>query len=409
MPSQLEAPTSAGGGTAERGTREPAAPETVLVIDDDSTMRLSCRKILAKMGLRAETFEDGASGLDGVAKTKPAMVIVDLKMPGISGMEVISRVREIDPQVVIVVITGYATIDTAVEAVRSGAYDFLPKPFSPDELRLIVNRGLERRRLALASQQHEIERTLLKRRFVTFISHQLRTPLATIYQYLDVLKHLEGEDEAMRVRRREWLDHCLARVQELQSLITDWLTLAQVEGGTLSRERTKVDLGCVITDILRAYEPTASAQGVSLEARLPDDCLLVGGDRNCLSVLFDNLITNAIKYNKPGGSVTVSGSQTRGEVVIAVADTGVGIPEKYRPFLFEEFFRVRDDSVKKTAGTGLGLHIAKRIVTEMGGTIHVASEVGVGSTFYVCLPAWREPAAVGRESDAARAANIDRR
>ena len=384
------------------------APEMVVVIDDDYTMRLSCGKILTKMGLRAEIFEDGARGLDGVATAKPAMVIVDLKMPGISGMEVISRVHEIDPQIVIVVITGYATIDTAVEAVRRGAYDFLPKPFSPDELRLIVNRGLERRRLALQSQQHEIEQTMLKRRFVTFVSHQLRTPLVAIHQYLDVLKHLEQEDDVPRFRRREWLDRCLTRIEELQHLITDWLTLARVEGGTLSKERIKVDLSAVISDILKAYEQTASDKSVSLEAHLPDDCLTVWGDRNCLNVLFDNLITNAIKYNKPGGKVTVSGSQSRGEVVVAVADSGVGIPEEYLPFLFEEFFRVKDESAKKTVGTGLGLHICKKIVSEMGGTIDVQSETGVGSTFCVRLPAWREPeAAIGGQKDAGQEANID--
>jgi signal transduction histidine kinase len=387
---------------------EPAAPEMVVVIDDDYTMRLSCGKIVTKMGLHAEVFEDGARGLDGIATAKPAMVIVDLKMPGISGMEVISRVHEIDPQIVIVVITGYATIDTAVEAVRRGAYDFLPKPFSPDELRLIVNRGLERRRLALQSQHHEVEQTMLKRRFVTFISHQLRTPLVAIQQYLDVLKHLDQEDDVPRFRRREWLDRCLTRIEELQNLITDWLTLAQVEGGTLSKERVKVDLSCVISEILKTYEQTAAENNVSLEAHLSDCSLLVWGDRNCLSVLFDNLITNAIKYNKPGGRVTVSGSQSLGEVVIAVADSGVGIPEKYRPFLFEEFFRVKDESAKKTAGTGLGLHISKKIVSEMGGTIDVQSEAGVGSTFCVRLPAWREPeGAIGEQDNAGREANID--
>ena len=140
------------------------ASPAVVVIDDDYAMRLSCGKILTKMGLRAETFEDGARGLEGVAKLKPDMVVVDLKMPGISGMEVLSRVHEIDPQIVIVVITGYATIDTAVQAMKCGAYDFLPKPFSPDELRLIVNRGLERRRLGLESQRHEVERAMLTQR-----------------------------------------------------------------------------------------------------------------------------------------------------------------------------------------------------------------------------------------------------
>jgi len=388
---------------------ESAAQEIAVVIDDDYTMRLSCGKILTKMGLRAETFEDGARGLEGVATLKPSLVIVDLKMPGISGMEVISRVHEIDPQITIVVITGYATIDTAVEAVRSGAYDFLPKPFPPDELRLVVNRGLERRRLAIEAQQHEIEQTMLKRRFVTFVSHQLRTPLVAIHQYLDVLKHLDLQHDVPPARRQEWLDRCLTRIDELQNLIGDWLTLAQVEGGTLSKERIKVDLNSVISGILKTYEETALEKNITLQAQLPDDPLFVWGDRNCLGVALDNLITNAIKYNRRDGTVTVTGSQSLGEVVIAVADTGVGIPEKCRPFLFEEFFRVKDDSAKKTPGTGLGLHISKKIVSEMGGTIEVQSEVGFGSTFSVRLPAWCEPAeANGEQTNARREANINR-
>ena len=379
------------------------------MIDDDYAMRLSCGKILTKMGMRAETFEDGRRGLAAVATAKPAMVIVDLKMPGISGMEVISRVHEIDPQIVIVVITGYATIDTAVQAVKCGAYDFLPKPFSPDELRLMVNRGLERRRLALEAERHEAEQTLLKRRFVTFVSHQLRTPLVAIHQYLDVLKSLDekADDPA---RRKEWLERCLARIEELQDLIADWLTLARVEGGTLTSERVKVDLSQTIREVLKTYREMAQAEKVTLEYRLPDAGLFVGGDMNCLSVLFSNLITNAIKYNIAGGKAMVWGSQSRGEVVIAVADTGIGIPAKSLPFLFDEFFRVKDAAAKKTTGTGLGLHISKKIVSEMGGTIEVASEHGAGSTFTIHLPAWREAEeAGGSQDDAGKEALVDGR
>ena len=246
----------------ERTMSEPAAPEMVVVIDDDYAMRLSCGKILTKMGLRVRDLRRrGPRTRRRRRAAKPDMVVVDLKMPGISGMEVISRVHEIDPQIVIVVITGYATIDTAVQAMKCGAYDFLPKPFSPDELRLIVNRGLERRRLALESQRHEIERAMLKRRFVTFVSHQLRTPLVAIHQYLDVLKHLDRHGDTA-ARRQEWIGRCLTRIEELQNLIADWLTLAQVEGGTLSKERIKVDLSQIIPDILKTYQQTAAAENV---------------------------------------------------------------------------------------------------------------------------------------------------
>jgi signal transduction histidine kinase len=136
----------------------------------------------------------------------------------------------------------------------------------------------------------------------------------------------------------------------------------------------------------------AAAEQVSLDVVWPEEALCVWSDRNCMNVLFDNLITNAIKYNKPGGKVAVSGCLSGGEVVIAVADTGVGIPEQYRPFLFDEFFRIKEEGVKRTEGTGLGLHISKRIVSEMGGSIEVESQAGIGSTFRVRLPAWCAPA-----------------
>jgi signal transduction histidine kinase len=368
---------------------EPAAQATIVVVDDDYAMRLSCQKILSKMGLRVESFEDGSQGLEGVARLRPALAVVDLKMPGISGMEVISRIHEARPEIVVVVITGYPTIDTAVEAIKGGAYDFLPKPFSPDELRLIVNRGLERHRFLLETQRHEVERALLKRRFITLVSHQLQTPLVAVHQYLDVLKHLDNTPNAT-AKRQEWLDRCLKRTEELQTIIKEWLTVARIEAESFSRQWTKVDLQRVVADILKSDEEMAASAGVSLESHIPENTCFVKGDRTCLGVLFDNLIGNAIKYNKAGGKVTVSTEALRGEIEVSVADTGVGIPEKYRPLLFEEFFRPQGESNRKIPSTGLGLSICRRIVSEMGGSIGVDSEVNVGSTFRVRLLEYRE-------------------
>ncbi|MDH3215881.1 MAG: response regulator [Candidatus Krumholzibacteria bacterium] len=367
--------------------RESAGLEQIVVIDDDYAMRLSCLQALSKLGLHVETCEDGAKGLNSVARLKPDLVLVDLKMPGISGMEVISRIHEIDPIIVIIVITGYATIGTAVDAMKAGAYDFLPKPFKPDELRMIVGRSLQHRRLLLESRRLEMERELLKRRFITFVSHQLKTPLTAIHQYLDVLRNL-GDTVEVRAKSNEWLDRCLKRTKEMREIVDDWLTLSRMEGGMLSRQRVKVDLKPIVLNVLKTYREMEEANDVTLVPQLPGDSCLVRGDHNCLSVLFDNLIANAIKYNKPGGQVTVSAEMGDGEVVIAVHDTGVGIPREHKDYLFDEFFRVRGQGHTATTGTGLGLPICKRIVRESGGTIEVESEVGVGSTFRVRLPAY---------------------
>ncbi len=365
--------------------------KSIIVIDDDDAVLLSVNKILSKAGFHVETFEDGVSGLEGVTELKPDLVVVDLRMTGLSGMEVIDRVSEMDPYIIIVVITGYATIDTAVEAIKLGAYDFLPKPFSPDELRVIVNRGLEHRQLLQESHRLEIERELLKRQFVTLVSHQLKTPLVAIHQYLDTLKQL-GDTPETASKRQDWLERCLQRTDEVLAIIKDWLTLSKVESGSLTGEILRVDLKPIILNTMEANADMAAEQGITLEAELPADEYPVKGDRNCLAVLFDNLMVNAIKYNKPEGRVSVSVKAQDHQIVVAVADTGIGIPEKYRQALFDEFFRVKGQSSDQTTGTGLGLAICKRITTEMGGTIEVESELDVGSTFRVSLPAYHEKA-----------------
>jgi signal transduction histidine kinase len=295
-----------------------------------------------------------------------------------------TRINAIDPTITIVVITGYATISTAVDAMKAGAYDFLPKPFSPDELRLIVRRGFERRRLQLSSQQCEIERALERRRFVTFVSHQLKTPLVAVHQYLDVLRQLGASPEAA-TKRQEWLDRCLVRTDELHRLIDDWLTLAQLEGGLLGRQRTRLDLSETVGSVLRTYEALAARDGITLTAELPAPTP-VHGDPTCVGVLIDNLVANAVKYNRPGGRVTVRGRRAGGEAIVEVVDTGIGVPAEALPRLFDEFFRVRQPGTPKVEGTGLGLPICRRIAAEMGGVIEVESTEGAGSTFRVRLP-----------------------
>ncbi|HET9439172.1 MAG TPA: ATP-binding protein [Longimicrobiales bacterium] len=371
-------------------TQLPA--ERVVVIDDDYAMRLSCEQILSRMGFAVDVYDNGADGLDGLARSKPALIVVDLKMPGISGMEVVARAHELDPDAVILVITGYATIDTAVEAMKSGAYDFLPKPFAPDELRVIVNRGLERRALQRETRQLREEQEQLRRRFITFVSHQLQSPLSAVHQYLDVLKRM-GDGEAAAARRAEWLDRCLIRTEELQSLIRDWLTLSRVEGGAFVRAPEPMDLRALVVAAPARFADQAAARGVAVHAQIPSEECPVLADAKAVDVLIENLIGNAIKYNRPNGSVTVTLSTHGNEITLAVADTGIGIPAQQREFLFNEFFRAHSSSSEDIPGTGLGLAICKRIVAELGGTITVESEEGAGTTFTVALPLVRHSAA----------------
>jgi signal transduction histidine kinase len=360
----------------------PAMPK-VFVIDDDDVMLLSCRRILQRDGYAVETFESGNEGLARIEQLRPHLLLVDLKMPEIDGLQVIERVRAIDPDLVIAVITGYATIATAVDAMKAGAYDFLPKPFTPDELRLVVKRGCERWRLAHEAQRLRHEKELAERRIVTFLSHQLKSPLAAAKQYLDVL--LFTDADALTAGTRTWIERSQARLEEMVTLIDDWLTLARVERGKLTDGNVSADLAQVVAQVIRGSAAQAARAQVMVTSAVSDGIPPVSGDATSVAIIVANLVSNAIKYNRPAGEVVVRAAREGETARVEVTDTGIGIPEDSLPRLFEEFYRV-GGAARDIPGSGLGLAICRRIVEELGGSIDVTSTIGSGSTFTVRLP-----------------------
>jgi signal transduction histidine kinase len=373
-----------GGGRQQAEVVAPPETGRVFVIDDDDIMLLSCRRILEKAGYQVETFSSGLEGIRRIKDVRPELLLVDLKMPELDGLQVIERVRAVDPDVVIAVITGYATISTAVDAMKAGAYDFLPKPFTPDELRLIVNRGHERWRLAMESRRLLREKEEAERRFITFVSHQLKSPLVAAKQYLDVLLFTsKGE---MTPKTQEWLARAQARLDEMLSLIHDWLELARIERGTPCEPGVASDLDEVIAQVIEAAGPQSQAAGIAVCTETGPPAGAVRGDRVSLGTIISNLVSNAIKYNRVGGRVTVRSTRGGDMAVVEVSDTGFGIPEDSLPDLFREFYRVKSDHTRDIPGTGLGLAICKRLVTDLGGTIDVHSRMNEGTTFVVRLP-----------------------
>jgi signal transduction histidine kinase len=356
---------------------------TILVIDDDESMRDSCTQILTKDGFLAEMAKDGSSGLKKIEETKPDLVLIDLKMPGISGLKVLERTNEIDPNIIAVVITGYATVESAVEAMKKGAYDFLPKPFTPDELRIIIKRGLERRRLILETESLRREKKLMEENFITMVSHQLRSPLAAILQYFEVI--LGGMVGEVSGKQKEMIQKAQRRLENLMNLINDWLDVARLDNGQIINKLKPLSLKKVIKKTLEDMRPLAKKNDISLELRPSPGNKNVPGDEESLKQVFSNLITNAIRYNKPKGKVIITIKETRDFIATEIQDTGIGIAEKHLPFIFDQFYRVSRGESQKIKGTGLGLSIAKKIVEAHGGSIQVSSEDGKGSIFTVFL------------------------
>jgi two-component system sensor histidine kinase/response regulator len=356
----------------------------ILVIDDEESMRDSCSQILSKEGYQPELAEDGTIGLEKAKDFKPDLVLIDLKMPGISGMETLEKIQEIDPYIIPVVITGYATVDSAVEAMKKGAYDFIPKPFTPDELRLIIKRGLEKRSLLLEAESLKREKRLMEENFITMVTHQLRSPLVAIAQYFEVI--LAGMVGKLEEKQKELILKAKDRLEALLQLINDWLDVARLNGREIIEKGKSFPLKNLLEKLVDFMQPYAKENDISLELKPVSESASVHGDEESLEQVFSNLISNAIHYNKPKGSVTISVKEEEEFMSIEIRDTGIGIAKEHLPLIFDQFYRVSRSESQKHKGTGLGLTIAKKIVDAHGGSIQVSSELGKGSTFTVLLP-----------------------
>jgi signal transduction histidine kinase len=250
---------------------------------------------------------------------------------------------------------------------------------------LIVNRGIERNELAKKSKQLKDEKEILERRFITFVSHQLQSPLVAVQQYLEVLNYIEDSPHKIEIQK-EWINRSLTRIKELHAIVKDWLTISKIESGSYAECSGSVSLKPIIDEIFNTYIMLTEKQNIKLISEVPDNFCPVFGSNECVKMLLENLVHNAIKYNRKNGTVKIYGSIEQDMVLINIKDSGFGIPPDKLEIIFEDFYRVKNDSTKNISGTGLGLPICKKIVTELGGNIAVQSTINEGSTFQILLP-----------------------
>jgi two-component system, sensor histidine kinase and response regulator len=362
-----------------------AASTRLLLIDDEEIVLDSCTEILRGEPYDVATAGDGARGLERVQEFRPDLVVVDLKMPGLSGLEVLERIHDADPTIVPIVITGYATVSSAVEAMKRGAYDFLPKPFTPEEFRLIVRRGAEKRTLVLETQALRRERELLREHFSAIVAHELKAPLAAIQQNVYVLERELAASGTEDQRAR--LGRVKARVADLLQLIDTW------RRGSVDLEAVKARFAAVpvrvpVDKAVESVAVQAARKDVAIDVSVAEPAPAVWGDQGTLTEVLVNVIGNAIKYSRDGTRVTVTVAAENDDVAIAVADTGVGIATEDLPHIFDAFYTQPGAAGER--GSGLGLAVSRRIVEAHGGSITVRSTPGTGSTFVITLPALGE-------------------
>lgn len=488
----------------------------ILIVDDDEVIRLACLRTLQPLGLAIDVAENGRLGLEKIKSNKYDLVLLDLMMPEMTGTEFLDAIREIDANIIVVVITGFATIESAVETLKKGVYDYLSKPFTPEELRNVVRRGLERRALLLRAERLRVgrEKSLYKlaaqksrmttiincmgegliavdkdgrlllinavacrllglampcktntpirgllnsrelenlifealaredfkaqqfvtreivvneaegktyfvtlapirekraelsgvalvlrdvseekklermkaefQKLVSVVAHELKAPISTIEGYLDII--IKGFVKDNPEKQMEYLVRSRDKAEMLRNLIQDLLSLTSIESGRLTQKQTAVDVRKLIAEITTFMENEAQKKHLHIHLDLPPQLPVILGDKNALTYLFSNLMSNAIKYNKDGGEITIKGAVQDKFVVISVIDTGYGIAEEELDKIFQEFYRSKSEVIQKIPGTGLGLNITKRIAELHNGFIRVSSKLHEGSRFDVYLP-----------------------
>ncbi len=364
-----------------------------LVVDDEPHIRAAIERTLE--GLRfaipdvgesvAFDFEEAGSAeaaLDIIEQSPPEILLLDLKLPGMSGLDLLERVGQKIPDTLIIMITAYASIETAVRATKSGAYDFLAKPFTPEELEHVLQKAsrhivIAKQARALAAEQRQV-----RFQFLSVLAHELKAPLNAIEGYLDtVIDRTAGDNPAIY---EEMMRRCRTRAQYMRKLIIDLLDLTRIESGKKKRDIGEVNIAAIADLARNTMQPEADARNIAIHVKC-DPALTLRGDASEVEMVFNNLVSNAVKYNKDGGSVDVCCERDGDYVVIAVSDTGIGMTDEEMAQLFESFSRVKNDKTFGILGSGLGLAIVKKVAAIYNGDVAATSAPDEGSAFTVRL------------------------
>jgi PAS domain S-box-containing protein len=482
----------------------------ILIVDDEKNLRLGTKRLLEKEGFEVVTAENGTEGIEFGIATEFDIAIIDMKMPDYDGIQVLKAIIKRFPNTVCFIATAFASYDTAIEATRVGAFSYIPKPFSPEELLQQVSKGLEKRELSLQKENwlkereerllevafektrlntiinsisdgvlvinkngevvlynpaalkflllkniaieeyiidklpeklaeqvneflksHEIiKRSLsvqlqmkqendlfieatsspvpahdgslagiaiviknitelkkiefLKSQFVSMVSHELKAPIAAVYGYLKLIADKTIVIDP--VKEGEFINRSIYRLDSLLKMVNDLLDISRMEMKNTQREIKEIDLPDIIKSILELFQLDIKKKGLGIVIENEENIQFLSGDKDEITRLFTNLISNGIKYNKQSGLLKIKFCNENDYIVTEIKDSGIGMRPEEKAKLFHEFFRAKNEFTKDISGTGLGLSIVKRIVDSYAGKIEVNSDYGSGTAFRVFLP-----------------------
>lgn len=482
----------------------------VLIVDDEKGLRLGTKRLLEGEGFNVTTAENGTEGISYGTTNDFDIAIIDLKMPDVDGITVLKELRKVYPNTICFIATAYASYDTAIESTKLGAYSYIPKPFSPEELISQVKRGLERRQILVEADKwrREREESLLevafektrlntiinslkdgvlvvnkhgqavlfnpsalkflelydviveeyivdklptdiaalvnkyldsgkyeqvssssqielkpnrelfveitsspvphpdgslagvaivikditelkkiehiKSQFVSMVSHELKAPIAAVHGFLNLI--LDESIPLKPEQQKDFLQRSNQRLDSLLKMVNDLLDISRMELKTAQREIKDVNIKDIINGLIEIFQLEIQKKEIRLILNFAENIPLLKADTEEMNRIFTNLISNAIKYNKTGGDLTITITSSDRYLKVEVKDSGIGMKPEEKEKLFREFFRAKNEMTKNISGTGLGLSIVKRIIDSYAGKVEVDSVYKEGTTFKVFLP-----------------------
>lgn len=366
----------------------------VLVIDDEPGIRSGVSRILNNFHVTYPfmdedyTFEvtEAGTGEEGIAILERDMhdiLLLDNKLPGIQGVDVLEYIRKRNYDIVVAMITSYASLDVAIRATRDGAIDFIPKPFTPQELKSSIENITKQQYLKRITHKMKQEGKKIRYQFLSVLSHELKAPLNALEGYLRMMQEKQAgdriEDYATPIERS------LQRIQGMRSLIMDLLDFTKIRLERKEEKIQEVNMAEVASEAIVTVQPYAIQMDVSINLDVRSDVVIMA-DPDDMEIVFNNLISNAVKYNKVGGKAEITIDSSEIEAILIFSDTGIGITKSDTENLFTEFVRIKNEKTRNISGSGLGLSIVKKVVELYHGTINVESTPDVGTVFTIRLP-----------------------
>jgi len=378
----------------------------LLVVDDEESLRITTAAIFENEGYVVDTASSGDEAIDLMNQSDYDLVLTDLHMEGGDGLSVLNRIRRHAPLTISVVLTGFASVESAIAALQEGAYDYLVKPCDIESMKHTIRRGVEHRRLMLAEQkaradlqqlnrdleQRIEERTAELKRlnveladanrakdvFLATLSHELRTPLTPVVGWIKLLRSGTLDEKSViqaldAIERNAWLQ---------SRLIDDLLDTSRIATGKLHFEPKPTDLNVAVKAAVDTVRASAATRNIDLSMTLWPSSLTVLGEPIRLQQIAWNLVSNAIKFTDSGGKVSITTQLDGTHAQLTVVDTGVGIASEFLPHVFDRFRQADGSTSRRHGGLGLGLAIADALAKMHGGHLDAKSDgVGKGATF----------------------------